>query len=196
MNIIDFSTHIGIQLFPVQKVVLKAAYGLALAAQQTFSVLIDPEQKVSRDFTEVSYLGYLFAEGRSSLEHVRLGVECRELILALGRRSGKSFLSGLIASYELYRLLQKPDPHAYYFCLNPNIPISLTLLSPGKDQAHLLLKQANSFWKACPEIVALNWLQKSEVLSVLDIPTATFLLLDAEGLAKRIGNLFLQGSVN
>ena len=39
-------------------------------------------------------------------------------------------------------------------------------------------------------------LQKGEVLSVLDLPTATFLLLDAEGLAKRIGNLFFQGSVN
>ena len=155
MNIIDFSTHIGFNLFPVQKVVLKAAYGLALDAQQTFSVLIDPEQEIRRDFTEVSYLGYLFAEGRSSIEHVRLGLECRELVLALGRRSGKSVLSGLIATYELYRLLEKPDPHAY-FGLSPNSPLHLTLLSTDKEQAHHLLKETTSFWKACPEIVTLN----------------------------------------
>jgi len=38
----------------------------------------------------------------------------RDIVLIIGRRAGKSFLSALIAVYEAYKLICLKDPHAYY----------------------------------------------------------------------------------
>jgi hypothetical protein len=38
----------------------------------------------------------------------------RDIVLIIGRRAGKSFLSSLIAVYEAYKLISLKDPHAYY----------------------------------------------------------------------------------
>lgn len=75
-------------LFPVQKVILKAHYGLELDDTDTFEIS-DWTRKHVEVHTEKSYLKKLFDEGRCNIGEVVPGVQRREMLLSIGRRSGK-----------------------------------------------------------------------------------------------------------
>jgi len=71
-----------------------------------------------------------------------------ELILVLGRRGGKSFISSLIAVYEAYKLLQFKNPQEFYNIHDNDIWIINTASS--KDQARdIVFQQIRKFVHAC-----------------------------------------------
>lgn len=90
-NIIEFvegKWGIGLKLFPVQRIILKAHYGIPLDDKKTFEVT-DWHRERSKKFTEKTYLEYLFEEGRCNIREVIPGEERRKMVLSIGRRSGK-----------------------------------------------------------------------------------------------------------
>ena len=99
------------RLFPVQKVILKAHYGLELSDKDTFEVT-GWHRSNPLKLTEKQYLEYLYNEGRCNIKEVIHEVERREMILSIGRRSGKTTISACIAAYETYKLISKGDPRS------------------------------------------------------------------------------------
>ena len=75
-------------LFPVQKVILKAHYGLPLDPSVKFKIT-DWRRENERHVSEPEYLQLLYDEGRCNINKVIPGTERREMILSIGRRSGK-----------------------------------------------------------------------------------------------------------
>lgn len=168
---------LGIRLFPVQRVILKAHYGLALDDNPFgFDLnepipqdhphydpkLIDPEtgcykyririsdwrRQTFKVFTEAGYLRFLHSEGRCNISEVIPGVERRELMLSVGRRSGKTAISACIAAYETYKLIKKFNPHRYYGIL-PSNPIQIISVATDKNQAGLLYNDVSGHFKRC-----------------------------------------------
>jgi len=166
-------------LYPVQRVILKAYYGLALddnphgvdldapisprhpayaeiaeldipqndpdfGTYRNRVVITDYRRENRRVFTEAGYLRYLHSEGRSNIKEVIPGVQRRELILAIGRRAGKTQMSAIITAYETARLISLDDPQAY-FGLPPTEEILLTTVATGEDQAGILFNKANGY---------------------------------------------------
>ncbi len=149
-NIIEFVEEpwgLGMQLFPIQKIILKAHYGIPLDDTQTFTVT-DWRRKNVRDMTEKEYLEYLYSEGRSNIKEVVPGHERREMILSIGRRSGKTTLSACIAAYETYKLISKGDPQAFYGLPQSNM-IQLISVATDKDQAGLLYQEVSGHFRSC-----------------------------------------------
>jgi ribonucleoside-diphosphate reductase alpha chain len=103
---------LGMRLFPVQKIILKAHYGLALDDKETFKVS-DWRRVTFTDHTEKTYLEYLFKDGRSNISEVIPGIERRELILSIGRRAGKCILgdSLVLTDRGVFRIDALGDPY-------------------------------------------------------------------------------------
>ena len=59
----------GMRLYPVQKIILKASYGIPLDDVDTFTVK-DWRGENPRDFTEKTYLEYLYDNKRSNIREV------------------------------------------------------------------------------------------------------------------------------
>ena len=91
VNIVEFCEAkwgLGMNLMPVQRVILKAHYGIPLDDEKTFELRDWRGQKM-RTFTEKSYLRMLYDDKRCNIPEVIPGEERRELVLSVGRRSGK-----------------------------------------------------------------------------------------------------------
>jgi len=188
-EVVDVITFIeewaGRRLFPAQRVILKAHYGLALddspagfseellASYSTVDLLalaLEEDPKVSGQadraqlirtimrktvviydddapwrktpasakwLTEREYLHYLYDNQRANIREVIPGEERREMILSVGRRSGKTELSAIIAAYETYKLLAKGDPQLFYGLPNGET-IQLISVATDRDQASIL----------------------------------------------------------
>jgi len=91
-TILDYAESQGIRLTPVQRFLVKLYEGLEL----------DSNGHCHETLSERQYLRYLYNEGRSNTGDQ---IFCRENVFVLGRRSGKSVLSGLISGYEMQRLI-------------------------------------------------------------------------------------------
>jgi hypothetical protein len=154
-NILDYIEQpwgLAMRLFPAQRFIVKLAHFLPLDE----TLPDDPydriritdmfNTKVLYEFTEREYLSYLFNEGRCNIKEQ--DHERRELILAIGRRAGKTTLSGIFASYEVYRLLNLYNPQDYYGLPNGN-RIQLISVATDKDQAGLLFNEVSSHMAKC-----------------------------------------------
>jgi len=143
----ESSWGIGMQLYPVQRFLVKLYYHIPLDDKnKTISITDMFKTRVLYSFTEVEYLKYLYSEGRCNIgeqDHMR-----RQLILPIGRRSGKTALSAIFASYELYRLLSLGNPQAYYGLPNGN-RIQIISVATDKDQASLLFNDVTSHMAKC-----------------------------------------------
>jgi hypothetical protein len=137
----------GMRLFPVQKIILKASYGIPLDDTQQFTIT-DWRRENPRQFTEKSYLEHLYAEGRSNIKEVIPGQERREMVLSLGRRSGKTALSACVAAFETYKLISKGAPQAYYGLPRSN-NIQLISIATDKEQAGLLYQEVSGHFGNC-----------------------------------------------
>lgn len=139
-------------LYPAQRFIVKLYYNLPLDE----NLPADPNKRIQikdmfgervlYEFSEREYLEYLYNEGRCNIgeqDHER-----RQLVLALGRRSGKTALSGIFASYELYRLLNLYNPQAYYGLPNGN-RIQIISVATDKDQAGLLYNEVTTHLAKC-----------------------------------------------
>lgn len=179
VDIITFaesSWGLGQRLFPVQRVILKAHYGLALDDNPYGFDLSKPVPEDHPHYhpdlvdgrglykwrvpisgfrrenwevvSEADYLRKLYDEGRCNIKEVKPGEERREMVLAIGRRSGKTYLSACIAAYETYKLIKKKDPHGYYGISKSN-PIQLISVATDLDQAGLLYADVSGHFKNC-----------------------------------------------
>lgn len=154
-NILDYIESdwgLDMVLYPVQRVLVKLYYFIELDD----TLPEDPTRQIKIiDFltgdvrytlTEKEYLKFLYNEGRCNIgeqDHER-----RELILSIGRRAGKSTLSGIFASYEVYRLLNLYNPQEYYGLPNGN-RIQIISLATDKDQAGILFNEVAGHLTKC-----------------------------------------------
>ena len=181
-NIVDIITFVesdwglGLRLYPVQRVILKAHYGMELddnsqgfpldvpipTSHPNYSrdlvdedgfykyriVITDFRRENPRYFTEAGYLAYLFDEGRSNIREVIPGKQRREMVLSIGRRSGKTLITSCILAYETYKLLHKPNPQEFYGISQSNV-IQLISVATDRDQAGLLYQEASGHFQKC-----------------------------------------------
>lgn len=148
ITFIEAPWGLNMRLFPVQKIILKAHYGLALDDTVANIPISDWRRDNYVNYTEAGYLRMLFKEGRSNIETVVPGVERREMVLSIGRRSGKTLISSCIAAYETYKLLLKGDPQAYYGLPQSN-NIQIISVATDKDQAGLLYQEVSGHFRSC-----------------------------------------------
>ncbi len=149
-NIIEFVEApwgLGMTLFPVQKVILKAHYGLELDDTNKFKIS-DWRRENWKEVTEKEYLKHIYDEGRCNIGEVIPGHERREMVLSIGRRSGKTTISACIAAYETYKLIKKTDPQAYYGLPASN-NIQIISVATDKDQAGLLYNEVSGHFRNC-----------------------------------------------
>jgi hypothetical protein len=149
-NIIEYiesSWGLNRRLFPVQRVILKAFYGIKLGTQKKFEVT-DWRRRVIGRFTEEEYLQWLYDQGRSNIAKVVPGKALRQLILPIGRRSGKTELAAFITAYEADKLLAKDNPQMYYGIAQGD-KIGLCTVATGKDQAAELYAKASHHFLSC-----------------------------------------------
>ena len=150
VNIVEFceaTWGLGIHLQPVQRIILKAHYGIPLDDQTTFE-LRDWRGSKMTTYTEKSYLRMLFDNKRCNIPEVIPGEERRELVLSVGRRSGKTFLAAAISAYEIYKLIMKGCPQTYYGLL-PTSTIQIVSVATDREQAGLLYKETNGHFRSC-----------------------------------------------
>lgn len=149
VEFIEAPWGLNMQLFPVQRVIIKAHYGIPLDDDpaNAFEVT-DFRRQNGRMMTEKQYLEYLHDQGRSNIREVIPGEERREMILSIGRRSGKTTISACIAAYETYKLISKGDPQAYYGLPAANM-IQLISVATDKDQAGLLYQEVSGHFRNC-----------------------------------------------
>jgi hypothetical protein len=76
------------------------------------------------------------------IEKYHTGELFRELVLVLGRRSGKDFMVSLIALYEVMRLIEIPGgcPFKFYNMAEGN-PIFILTVATSSDQARILFTE-------------------------------------------------------
>lgn len=132
--------------YPAQGVILKAHYGIPLDNKKKFKIPKTFRKEKYWDFTEKEYLEYLFNEGRSNIKEVEPGHERRKMVLSLGRRSGKTSITAVIVAYEVYKLIEKVNPHAFYGIPTSNI-IQMIVVATGKEQASLLYSEASGHFR-------------------------------------------------
>ena len=181
-EIVDIITFIeapwglSLRLFPVQRVILKAHYGMALDdnphgfpldrpvpknhphyhADQVDEdgfyvyriVINDFKRENERYMTEAGYIRYLHSEGRCNISEVVPGKQRREMVLSVGRRSGKTLITSCIVAYETYKLLLKGNPQKFYGSSQSNV-IQLVSVATGTDQASLLYREASGHFAKC-----------------------------------------------
>lgn len=142
---------LSVNLTPVQRFTLKCTYGMPLD-DETKSIEIPDviNEHILYRFTEKEFQRWLYAEKRCNVEETE-GHIWQNLILAWGRRSGKSLLAACISNYETYRLVRQPDP-AKYYNQSPGTTISILNVAPSDDQASELFDTAQMLAMKCPYI--------------------------------------------
>lgn len=148
ITFIEAPWGLNMRLFPVQKVILKAHYGIELDDTTPNVPISDWRRNNYQHLTEAGYLRYLHSQGRCNIDHVVPGQERREMILSIGRRSGKTTISACIAAYETYKLLLKGDPQNYYGLPASN-NIQIISVATDKDQAGLLYQEVSGHFRNC-----------------------------------------------
>ena len=176
ITFVEADWGLGMALFPVQRIILKAHYGIALddnpfgfpldapipldhPAYDPSLVDVDGYYKLrvvaadwrrenEKFFTEAEYLKYLHVDKRCNIDRVIPGVERRELVLSIGRRAGKTTLSACIAAYETYKLVSKGHPQRYYGLPDANV-IQIVSVATDKDQAGLLYREVQGHFLNC-----------------------------------------------
>lgn len=116
----------GVFLFPIQKIILKCFY----RGQRGNEHL-----KLTKEEMEILFNNKM----DSIIDKYNSNDNFRELILVLGRRSGKGFLTSIIALYETMKLLELPggSPFKYYNIVRGN-PIYILTVATSSDQSKLL----------------------------------------------------------
>ena len=151
LDYIEQPWGLEMRLFPAQRFIVKLFYGLELDStvkdERDYIRVTDMfNTKLLHKFTEKEYLEFLYNEGRCNIKDQ--STPKRRLTLALGRRAGKTTLSGIFASYEVYRILNLYDPQHYYGLPSGN-RIQLLSVATDKDQASLLFSEVTSHLAKC-----------------------------------------------
>lgn len=179
ITFIEAEWGLGLRLFPVQRIIIKAHYGMALddnplkipmdcpvdSTHPEYDpswdehlddegfyrwriVVTDFRRENIRCMTEAGYLRFLHSEGRCNISEVIPGKQRREMVLSVGRRSGKTLITSCIVAYEAYKLLLKGNPQKYYGSSQSNV-IQLISVATDRDQAGLLYREASGHFTKC-----------------------------------------------
>lgn len=151
LNILEFIDRFSLLpdgLFPVQKFILKLYYSIKLddsiPERNSDKIKITDRYGVFKGYlSETKYLIYLYEQGRCNIKEQSIRPR-RELILILGRRSGKSTLSSIITVYELYKLLARGAPQSYYG-LPDGSEIRIICVANDKDQAEIVYQVISNY---------------------------------------------------
>ena len=120
---------LGIALFPIQQIILKCFY-----RGQPGNEHIQLTKEEMDLLTEYGL--------ENILEKYYSGELFRELVLVLGRRSGKDFLTSVIALYETMKLLEVPSGCPFkHYRLAPGNPIYILTVATSSDQAKILFRE-------------------------------------------------------
>lgn len=118
VDILTFCEHpfyLDQPLHPQQRFILKTYYGLPLDDdEKTLHVRSFPYDATGIWLTEVGYVNFLIEQKRTNIVDPFDYNSAQELVLACGRRGGKTFLASVISAYEAYKLIIKGDPQRYY----------------------------------------------------------------------------------
>lgn len=164
-------------LYPVQKFIVKLYYGETLDSKnRTIKISDRLNTKTLYNFTEVEYLKYLYENGRCNIKEQDAKIR-RELILCLGRRSGKSALSSIFASYELYKLLRRGHPQSYYG-MPSGSEIRVLCVANDKEQASIVYGDMQS------HVESVDYFKNS-----IANTTQTFLKFRTENDKKKFGEI-------
>lgn len=111
------------------------------------------QENVLGSYNETEFMEFLYNDspegthGRCNLtvemHNKRLGRQMLNVVLRLGRRSGKTSVSQWIAAYMAYRILKHISPQQYYR-VRKDQPIRITLIASAQDQAIDLLRPARA----------------------------------------------------
>lgn len=151
LNILEFIDRFKLLpdgLFPVQKFILKMYYDIPLddtvPEKESDKIRITDRYGNFKGYlSEVQYLQYLYEQGRCNIKE-QGNRPRRELILVLGRRSGKSTLSSIITVYELYKLLVRGMPQSYYG-LPDGSEIRIMCVANDKEQAEIVYQVISNY---------------------------------------------------
>jgi phage terminase large subunit-like protein len=155
-EVVDICTFVeapwglNIKLFPAQRFMLKCFYGMELDdTEKTIDIPDFLNEKILyKGLTEQKFLEFLYAEGRCNTNDVA-GMNFHELVLVLGRRGTKSTMASCISNYELYKLVKRGDPSAF-FDFPDNTIISILNVAPSDDQARQLFDMIQNQALGCP----------------------------------------------
>ena len=143
---------LGWTLYPVQRFILKLYYGLELDDTQRTIIIPDMFQEHTRyTLTEQEYLSYLFGEGRCSVPDTST-IPRNNLVLAMGRRTGKTTLASFIASYTIIQLLQLMNPHEIFESMTPRQRLYVVGISPNSDLRSNLLYDVQDCVYRCQDL--------------------------------------------
>lgn len=126
-----------VHLYPMQKIILKSFYR-GQRGNEKLQLTEDELQILKKNkldhIIDKYYSKNLF----------------RELVLVLGRRAGKDFLTSLIALYEAMKLLEIPGGSPYqYYDLAPGNPIYILTVATSSDQAKVLFNEIKDKLTLC-----------------------------------------------
>lgn len=126
--------YLGISLFPVQKIILKCFYR---GTKGNENVKLTQEE-----ISLCEGLGLNSEQHGYVLQKYDNKELFKELVLILGRRSGKDFIASVIAVYEACRLLEIEggDPYKFYD-IDPANPIVILTIATASDQAEISYKE-------------------------------------------------------
>lgn len=135
LNLLDQNPPL--KLWPMQKIVLKLFYRGSRGNEHL--ALTQDEINLLEEIAETESLDYEQAYGgfRMILEKYHLGYDFQTLLLVMGRRSSKTLMVSIIASYEAYKLLETPEgnPHKF-FGLSPDKPLAILNVAVSEKQAY------------------------------------------------------------
>lgn len=120
----------GTQLFPMQKIFLKCFYRGTLGNENI--ILTESEKELLNS-----------SNHKHIIEKFDSKELFRELILVLGRRSGKNLVSSIIALYECMRLIELGNPFEYYHIAEGS-PLCILNVASTAEQAGLLFNEIKS----------------------------------------------------
>jgi len=131
----------GRGLIPQQAFILKCYYGLPLDdTDHCIQVRHFPGDSEGDWMTELQYAKFLVQQQRCNITEDWLENPWRlqDLVLACGRRGGKSVLSAVISCYEAYRLIVKGDPQKHYGVMRGQLIKIVNLATSGPQAQELL----------------------------------------------------------
>ena len=130
--------YLNMKPHPVQRFILKCFYHIPFDdIQRSIHIRFFPNDEKGQWLTEVEYCRFLSQQERANVEQDMTKRVSQELLLACGRRGGKTFIASIISCYEAYKLIIKENPQAYYGIAEGE-PIKILNVASAGDQALVL----------------------------------------------------------
>lgn len=137
------------KLWPIQKFILKCFFRIPLDdTEPTISIREYPNEEITEVLTEKGFARYLLENGMSNVDPDEIH-EAKQLLLACGRRSSKTFTSSIIICYTIYKLIKFKNPQKR-FGLPEGEKITISNIASTKDQAGVLFNMVSNHLSTSP----------------------------------------------